>query len=61
MKENINKIESMDMENFIGSPVIYIRELTRMMREMGTEKCISLMVQLTKVTGQKVFKTGKVL
>lgn len=59
MREIISMIESMDMVSFTGNQEIFTRELIKMMREMDMEKCILLMVQLTKVIGLRVYKMEK--
>jgi hypothetical protein len=61
MREIISMIESMDMVSFTGNQEIFTKELIKMMREMDMEKCILLMVQLTKVIGLRVYKMEKEL
>lgn len=53
MKVNTNLIRKMVTAFLIGKVVIYTKEITRMMKEMGMEKCIGLMDLFIKVNGKE--------
>lgn len=54
-------IRNMELEFLHGLLAISIRETSLKMKDKVTERCIGLMVVLTKVNGLGVFNTEKVL
>ena len=59
MKVTTNMIKKKVKDSLHGTQVIFIKVVTKMMKEMDLEKCFLLMVQYIVVIGTEVFNVDK--